>query len=118
MHERVRRFTLLSVVVALLSGCAAFQDTETTAQRFYAAQGSYNVVLGAAATYALGSTADPMVVRELAAADYKAQEAIAMGQAVVRSGGGDAALEPNIQALRLATQTVRALLIRKGVLDE
>ncbi len=115
-------FALL-VALALLSAvsCAPFQATETPAQQFFAAQGTYNVILQVAVNYAKNPAADPEVVMEIAAADLKAQEAIAAGQIFVRTmtpGDSGDELLSYARVILLAAQAVRTIMIREEVVSE
>jgi len=70
-------------------GCAAVRDAETPAQKFFAAQGTYNIALQVAVNYAESPGADPEVVRSIAEIDQRAQQAIVAGQTAVRTEDGD-----------------------------
>jgi len=110
---------LAPVVLIVVAGCSVMRTAETPAQRFYAAQGSYNIVAAVALAYMQTETADEKVKGVIKAIDNRVYTAVQHGSEVMVATRGKTR-ETQLQiysALILAgADQLKAYLITQEVL--
>lgn len=118
--RRARRSALPVALVLVVSGCSLMRTAETPAQRFYAAQGTYNIVAQIALEYVRSPTALPSVVQAIRVVDAKAYSAIEHGSKLARASAGkgrDAQLEVYAALIAAAADELRAQLVRQAEVE-